>query len=462
MRKVMLSVAAIITIVLISCKNEGNKDIDSGEKIGVEDLDSSMLSSFGDQPAIAHGPDGFVAIAFGHEKSIYYSESVDKGASFSEPVIIGSLDELVLGYSSGPQIAITTSTVVITAPSKKGNLFSWTKERSGSEWEGPYRINDVDKSVEEYLSAITSTDDDLLFCTWIDTRFMEETSHDKDTGAKEHSEENNAKQKKEENLHEMTPIGITKKELYEKIGDVPENVRLAFHNDEEGNLLWVLFDEKGEVVKAENHEAYKEFKERNGERVKPKGKIYISSSADGGRTWTKSRMVYKSPGGSVCECCKPSIESDSNGNLVVMFRNNLNGSRDLYYAMSMDKGRTFSEAQKLGSGTWKINGCPMDGGGIVLYENGGINTIWSRKGQIYTANSDLAEQYIGIGRSPSISSSENGSSIVFKSGEDIMAMNHLDSKPVKIGSGNSPKVATIDTYAIYVWVNKNGIQYRRI
>ena len=49
-----------------------------------------------------------------------------------------------------------------------------------------------------------------------------------------------------------------------------------------------------------------------------------------------------------------------------MFRNNVNGSRDEYLVESRDGGRSFAAARKLGSGTWPLNGCPMDGGGLAI------------------------------------------------------------------------------------------------
>jgi hypothetical protein len=462
MRQWLYSIVVVFTVLIAGCKNDSSKNIDSIKVVNGLDLDGSMISPFGDQPAMAIGPDNVIGITFGKEDVIYYSESSDDGVLFSEPEKVGALKGMMLGYSSGPQIAMTKTNIIITAPSKTGNLFAWLKDRNGSSWEGPFRINDVEKSAEECLSSITSTKNGLLFCTWIDTRFLKESADGNHADSDKEKESSVIKEKKEDDLSAMTPIGITKKELYEKIGDVPENTHLAFHDDQEGNLLWVFLDANGDAIKAENYEAYKEFKKRNGDRIKPKGKIYISSSNDSGRTWTKSQMAYKSPDGSVCECCKPSIESDVDGNLFVMFRNNLNGSRDLHYMKSTDNGTTFSEPQKLGSGTWKINGCPMDGGGIALYANNELNTVWQRKGQVYLANSEFSEQLIGPGRSPSISSHGDDTNIVFTAGEEIMAVNSPMYLPVKIGFGNSPRVLSVSGGAIYVWVNDTGVRYKKI
>ncbi|HRI22208.1 MAG TPA: hypothetical protein PLA68_14700, partial [Panacibacter sp.] len=107
-------------------------------------------------------------------------------------------------------------------------------------------------------------------------------------------------------------------------------------------------------------------------------KIYGARSADGGRTWSKNIMVYTSPDSTVCECCKLSVVMQDK-HVYVMFRNWLNGNRDLYLIQSLDAGDTFGEAQKLGNGKWPLNGCPMDGGGIAINNNGTAQTVWRRE-----------------------------------------------------------------------------------
>ncbi len=89
-------------------------------------------------------------------------------------------------------------------------------------------------------------------------------------------------------------------------------------------------------------------------------KIFGAKSTDGGKTWGKNIMIYASPDTTVCECCKPSVVMKGN-NIYVMFRNWLNGNRDLHIIQSTDIGLNFGQAQKLGAGSWTLNGCPMDG-----------------------------------------------------------------------------------------------------
>lgn len=72
-----------------------------------------------------------------------------------------------------------------------------------------------------------------------------------------------------------------------------------------------------------------------------KSEIYATVSKDNGATWEANQCVYRSPDGSVCECCHPSVVVS--GNCVhVMFRNSIDGDRDMYVASSKDDGKSFS------------------------------------------------------------------------------------------------------------------------
>jgi hypothetical protein len=80
--------------------------------------------------------------------------------------------------------------------------------------------------------------------------------------------------------------------------------------------------------------------------------IYGAASRDGGATWVDEKVVYAAPGGMICPCCQPVAGFDPKGRLLVMWRNSIDGNRDMYLTISEDGGRTFGKAQKLGQGTW--------------------------------------------------------------------------------------------------------------
>lgn len=125
--------------------------------------------------------------------------------------------------------------------------------------------------------------------------------------------------------------------------------------------------------------------------------IYGSVTRDGGATWEKDSLIYRSPDGSVCECCHPSAAYGADGTLYVMWRNSLGGSRDLYLTSSADDGKTFRPAEKLGRETWPLKACPMDGGAVAVGPEGGVETVWMRAGSMFAARPGEAERPLGRG-----------------------------------------------------------------
>jgi hypothetical protein len=74
-------------------------------------------------------------------------------------------------------------------------------------------------------------------------------------------------------------------------------------------------------------------------------KLYGARSTDGGVTWSKNVEVYASPDGAICSCCHPGLSIDGRGRISVMWRNVLDGFRDLYVAHS-DDGVRFQAVTK--------------------------------------------------------------------------------------------------------------------
>lgn len=177
----------------------------------------------------------------------------------------------------------------------------------------------------------------------------------------------------------------------------------------------------------------------------------------GNSSWDKNRFVYKSPESNVCECCKPAIAVKGN-NVSIMFRNWLKGSRDLYLITSSNKGETFSEAQKLGIGTWQLKGCPMDGGGLTIDSTYTIHTAWQRDGQIYFAKPGQQEEKIGEGRGVGI----NGNLVTWETGSDLIVQ-RLNGEKQIVGKGTAIKVYEfIDKSILAIWENDEQILFKKI
>lgn len=173
--------------------------------------------------------------------------------------------------------------------------------------------------------------------------------------------------------------------------------------------------------------------------------IYASKSVDGGETWLGNVRVYRSPGGSVCECCHPSIMV--NGDKVhVMFRNSLAGNRDMYVATSTDDGKTFLPAKKVGQGSWKLDACPMDGGMLAAGPKGSVLTVWRRNGDVYSASSSGGrEVMLGRGEQPWIAASIAGPVIVWTTGPEgeLLVLGPTSKPPKRLwGTARDPMVSS--------------------
>jgi len=165
-------------------------------------------------------------------------------------------------------------------------------------------------------------------------------------------------------------------------------------------------------------------------------------SRDGGATWAEEAQIYQSPDGNICECCAPSVAVAPNGEIAAMFRNWLDGARDLYVATSRD-GRAFSPAEKLGGGTWKLNGCPMDGGGIAFAPAGGAPfTVWRREGTVYQARPSAREEVLGVGRDAAIAATARGPVFAWQTNARLMLLQPGAPTRVLDAAGAAPSLAT--------------------
>ena len=180
--------------------------------------------------------------------------------------------------------------------------------------------------------------------------------------------------------------------------------------------------------------------------------IWGSLSENEGKTWQENFKIYSSPDGTVCECCHPSVIFTQTGEIFAMWRNWLNGSRDMYFAMSRD-GKTFGKAQKMGTGTWPLKGCPMDGGALAVSAEGRIKSIWRRENSIFTADS-LTETKLGTGTQPIAFRAKNHTFFVWQHGSKLVLQNDNRSGLSKIlaEDGRYPAAASgNNTPTVVVW-----------
>ncbi|WP_128544174.1 sialidase family protein [Larkinella soli] len=188
-----------------------------------------------------------------------------------------------------------------------------------------------------------------------------------------------------------------------------------------------------------------------------RNKLAEARSTDGGRTWSANRILYRSAAGTICECCQPTVAARGR-HVAVMFRNNLNGCRDMYLLASSDYGQTFGDTVRLGQGTWPLEACPMDGGGMALGPAGIPATIWRRREQLYTVHPGELEAEAGTGRNPKVAVSRRGETYAWQADGRVWAQMPGSNSPVPLGSGGFPKLATLaDDRVLCVWEQDGSV-----
>lgn len=196
-------------------------------------------------------------------------------------------------------------------------------------------------------------------------------------------------------------------------------------------------------------------------RIAKRNQIFFSSLSKGGSKWSENQLAYQSPDEHVCECCKPSIAVNG-AEVAIMFRNWLDGSRDLYMTKSSDRGKSFGNAQKLGTGTWKLEGCPMDGGGIVIDDAKGIHTTWRREGIVYYSKPGAVEIKVGVGKNPSISATSDAILISMQTGDIVKSVSLENKYEIPIGKGTYLKSVILpNKEVLYIWEQDRQIKFHK-
>lgn len=143
-----------------------------------------------------------------------------------------------------------------------------------------------------------------------------------------------------------------------------------------------------------------------------------------------------------------------------MWRNVLDGSRD-FYLLHADAAHHFGAPQKVGEGTWKINACPMDGGGLI-HAGGKTITAWRRMNDVFLAELGKPETKIGEGKDVTLAAS----------GDHVYVAWIREEQLVLSANGRQEKIAAHAAYpaltslpgggALLAWEENNGISTKRL
>ena len=103
-----------------------------------------------------------------------------------------------------------------------------------------------------------------------------------------------------------------------------------------------------------------------------------------------------------------------------MFRNALGGARDLYLLRSTSGQQSFGKAQKLGEGSWMLNACPMDGGGIAHAGDRTI-TAWRRDLDIFLAEPGRPETRLGKGHDVALAATRERTYVLWVENSELIS-----------------------------------------
>lgn len=188
-------------------------------------------------------------------------------------------------------------------------------------------------------------------------------------------------------------------------------------------------------------------------------RVYAAVSRDHGATWAPDALVYASPSGTVCECCHPSVDVADAGHLAVMFRNSLDGNRDMYVTRSRD-GITFDEAVKLGAGAWALQGCPMDGGDVLVGADDVVAT-WRREDGVFLTTGAGPEQRLGTGRD-SVVGEAGGARDVAWSGADGVVLWRDGNAATRLGAGRFPSLLAFARHTLVAWEDQGRVHVQAV
>ncbi len=189
-------------------------------------------------------------------------------------------------------------------------------------------------------------------------------------------------------------------------------------------------------------------------------RLYGSYSQDAGRTWSKNVLVYESPEGTVCQCCHPSLVSSGKDAYAVMFRNAVGGNRDMYLSEWHIDGAV-SAAKKLGEGSWALDACPMDGGGLVRAGNQTV-TAWRRNHSVFMDVAGKPEQALGEGKDVALAASLKGAYVAWTNAMGVQLQAPGKENPITLSpTGSFPTLTTLpDGSVLITWEQGNGIATR--
>lgn len=104
---------------------------------------------------------------------------------------------------------------------------------------------------------------------------------------------------------------------------------------------------------------------------------YFAVSRDGGKSFSPNMKID----GSSCPCCRTALAVAPDGTIYAVWRKVFASDvREMVAASSRDGGKTFGAPAIVGNDKWVIAGCPHRGAGLGVDGGGKLHVIWYSEG----------------------------------------------------------------------------------
>lgn len=116
----------------------------------------------------------------------------------------------------------------------------------------------------------------------------------------------------------------------------------------------------------------------NHENAEPNSEVFFAASIDGGKSFSKNIKLSSE----VCPCCKTNLAIAENGTVYASWRQVLPGDyRHIAIAHSETDGKSFSDYKIVSNDEWQINACPVSGAPMIFDKNNNLTIAWYTAGK---------------------------------------------------------------------------------
>jgi len=111
-------------------------------------------------------------------------------------------------------------------------------------------------------------------------------------------------------------------------------------------------------------------------------RVFIARSTDGGKTFSRNVDATDGQETGICHCCRLALVTHPKQGLFVAYRNDVDDMRDIFLAGSRNRGETFTAPRPIESFRWMIPACPFNGPSLAFDPTGRLHAAWMTGGSV--------------------------------------------------------------------------------